>query len=56
MTKYKFSKTLEKFLIALAEIGVAGFLAYATDKPYLLGLVPIAEGLRNFIKYKVKNA
>lgn len=50
--KYKFSKTLKKAGIVLAEILVSGCLAYVTDKPELLFLTPVFEGLRNYIKNK----
>ena len=52
MTKYKFSKTLEKVGIALVEVAIAGVLAYVTERPELLVLVPIVEGIRNWWKHK----
>jgi hypothetical protein len=53
-SKYSFKKTLEKVGISLLEILVAGFLVWVTDFPYLLFLVPIVEGFRNWLKNKNK--
>ena len=52
MKKYNFWKTLRKFLWALAEVIVAGAVVYLTDNQMFLGLVPIFEALRNWLKHK----
>ena len=49
--KYNWFITFKKFGIVLVEIFLAGYIAYAVDQPALLGLVPIAEAVRNFIKH-----
>jgi len=51
MAKYKWSITVKKFAWAFAEIVVAGLIAYATDHPEFLVIVPIAEAIRNWIKH-----
>ena len=48
---YDWKITFKKFLWVLGEVLVSGFLAYATDNPELLGLIPIAEALRNMLKH-----
>ena len=50
--KYSIWKTLGKFGISFLEILAAGFLVWATDRPELLFLVPIAEGIRNWLKHR----
>ncbi len=52
MKKYKFSITLKKFGYALAEVIVAGLCVYLTDNQMFLGLVPIFEALRNWLKHR----
>lgn len=52
--KYSFGKTLGKIGISLLEILIAGFLFWVTDRPELLFLVPIAEGIRNWLKNRNK--
>ena len=56
MTKktYDFKKTLIKVGIVAAEIVVSGGLAYITNKPELLFLAPILEGLLDYIKHRDK--
>jgi len=53
--KYKWYLTAKKVLWLSAEILIAGMLAYSTDHPEFLALVPIIEGIRNFIKHKILN-
>jgi len=50
--KYDLKITAKKFLWTFAEIVVAGFIAYATDHPEFLVIVPLAEAVRNWIKHK----
>jgi hypothetical protein len=52
MAKYKFSKTLKKAGIVFVEILIAGSLSYVTETPELIFLVPVFEGLRNWVKHK----
>lgn len=49
---YDWKKTASKFLWALGEILLAGAIAYATERPEFLGLVPILEAFRNYLKHK----
>lgn len=53
-TKYRFSKTLLKMGIVLVEILAAGALVYVTERPELMFLVPLLEGLRNWLKNRNK--
>lgn len=50
--KYNWKITAEKFAWIFVEIVVAGFIAYATDHPEFLVIVPLAEAMRNWIKHK----
>ena len=50
--KYDWKKTASKMLWVLAEIIVAGALVYVTENPMYIGLVPVLEGARNYIKHK----
>ncbi len=52
MKTYDWKKTLEKFLIALVEVLVAGTIVYLTDNTIFLVLVPVLESLRNWLKHK----
>ena len=47
-------KPAEKFAIALVEIAIAGFIAWSAENPIWLGLVPLAEAVRNIIKHRDK--
>jgi len=50
--KYSFILTLQKVGIVLVQVLVAGGLVYVTERPELIFLVPIFEGLRNYYKHK----
>lgn len=50
MMTYKISITLRKFLISVVEVALAGLIAYLAKNPLYLGLIPIAEAVRNFLK------
>ena len=49
---YELKKTLSKVGIVLAEIVVAGTLAYIFERPELLFLAPVFEGILDYIKHK----
>jgi hypothetical protein len=49
---YQFKKTIYKVLISLAEIIAAGVVVYLTDNNLYIGLVPLAQGIRNWIKHR----
>jgi len=51
---YDWKITLKKFSWAAAEILVAGFIAYATERPEFLALVPFSEAVRNYLKNRNK--
>ena len=51
---YDIKKTLVKVGIVAAEILVAGVLAYIADKPALLILAPMFEGILDYIKHRDK--
>ena len=51
---YDIKKTLAKVGIVAAEILVAGVLAYIPDKPALLVLAPLFEGMLDYIKHRDK--
>ncbi len=51
---YDVKKTLQKVGIVAAEILVAGVLAYIADKPALLILAPMFEGILDYIKHRDK--
>lgn len=46
-------KVGKKFLIAVVEIVAVGTIAYFSNMPLLMGLVPIVEALRNAIKHSI---
>lgn len=48
---YNWKKTLKKFVVVSVEIVLAGSVVYLTDNMMWLGLVPILEGLRNWVKH-----
>ena len=50
--KYDWKKTFGKFAWALGEIVVAGAVVYFTDNNIFLVIVPVLEGLRNYIKHR----
>ena len=49
---YKFKITLAKFGLIALEVIVAGIIAYAVEEPLLIGLVPFAEAIRNYLKHR----
>jgi len=55
MAKHKYSIwiTLKKVFIFLAEMLIAGLLVFITERPELIFLAPILEGIRNYIKNAV---
>ena len=50
-TKYKFSITAMKFAVIAVEVIVAGIVVYLTDNSLYMGLVPVLEAVRNWIKH-----
>ena len=50
--KYKINKTLVKVLYVAGEITVAGGLAYVLNRPELIFLAPIFEGILDWIKHR----
>lgn len=50
--KYSFILTLQKAGIILVQVLVAGAIAYVTEQPEYIFLVPVFEGIRNYIKHK----
>ena len=52
MTGNDWIKTGKKFLWVLAEIAVAGTIAYLADHPAFLMIAPILEALRNYLKHR----
>lgn len=54
MAKYKFSKTFEKFGIALVEVLIAGTIVYFTEQGLFLMVIPFLEALRNWLKNRKK--
>jgi len=50
--KYKFSITLKKFGIIALEVVIAGLISYFTENALFLGIIPLLEALRNWIKHK----
>lgn len=52
MNKYNVWITLKKVGIISVEILLAGWLAYAYEKPEFFALVPILEGLKNYLKHR----
>lgn len=49
--KYNWMLTARKFGIVTAEILLAGGIAYFMDNSIFLGIVPLLEAFRNFIKH-----
>jgi hypothetical protein len=49
---YDWKKTATKVARISIEIILAGALAYATNRPELLALVPALEGLYNYWKHR----
>jgi hypothetical protein len=49
---YDYRKTILKVVISAVEIIVAGLLALQFERPELLLLVPIFEGLKNYLKHR----
>jgi hypothetical protein len=53
MTKqYDYKKTIEKGLWVLGYVLVSGALVYITDNPAWLGLAPVLEMAKNYLKHK----
>lgn len=50
--KYKWQITAIKFAWSFAEIVATGCIVYATDRPELFLLVPIAEAVKNYLKHR----
>lgn len=50
--KYDWKKTLKKVGWSLAEILVVGSIAFVTERPELLVLIPLLEGAKNYIKHR----
>jgi len=48
--KYDWKITVKKAAIILLEILICGGISYFTEQPLFIGLVPILEAARNFIK------
>jgi hypothetical protein len=51
---YDPKKTLTKFGIAFLEVLLAGAIVYCTDRVEFLMVVPVLEGLRNWLKNRNK--
>ncbi len=49
---YSFKKTLVKGLWILAEVGIAGVIVYFTENSYFIGLVPLLEMGKNWLKHR----
>ncbi|GAH12880.1 unnamed protein product [marine sediment metagenome] len=52
MMKYNWKITLKKALWITGEVIVAGVIVYLADNNLWLGIVPIFEALRNWLKHK----
>lgn len=50
--KYDWKLTAKKFGIVLVEIVLAGTIVYFTDNALFLGIVPLLEAARNYLKHK----
>jgi len=50
--KYDWKITAKKFLWAFVEVVIAGALVYTTEHVEFLALVPVIEGIKNWIKHK----
>lgn len=48
--KYDWKITAQKVAIIAGELILSSIIAYLTDNAYFLALVPILEGLRNWVK------
>lgn len=49
---YDWKKTAEKVIVSIIEVGIAGIAAVYADNPFYLGLVPIIEGVKNYVKHR----
>lgn len=47
---YDWKITAKKFGWSLAQVLVAGAIAWAAQEPMFIGLIPIFEAIRNYIK------
>lgn len=52
--KYQFKLTLKKFFIIGLEIGLLGGIAFLTDSPEYMFLIPVLEAVRNAWKHRNK--
>ena len=50
--KYDWKKTAWKVGIVAGEIIIAGIIAYIADKPALIFLAPVFEGILDYLKHK----
>lgn len=55
MTKYNFGKTIEKMIWITAEMLLSGAIVLATEQPAWMFMMPVFEGLRNIVKFKIAN-
>lgn len=51
VSNYRFSITAKKALVIAAEVVVAGLVVYFTDNSLYLGIVPLLEAARNWLKH-----
>lgn len=49
---YKLNKTLTKVVFVVGEVAVAGSIAYFTGRAEFLFLIPILEGVLDWLKHK----
>lgn len=50
--KYDWKKTAKKVAKSAAIVILTGILAVYSEEPIVLGLIPVIEGLINFLKHK----
>jgi len=51
--QYSYKITLKKVAVVFVEVLIAGAVVYVTEQPEYIFLVPVLEGIRNFLKHKV---
>ena len=49
---YNWKITVKKFLWATVEVVIAGAIVYMTERPEWIGLVPVFEAIKNYIKHR----